>query len=134
MRDISWPIIRLTVGGVLLVHGIVKVTGPGLSAFAAGSMARRGYEPAMLFASIIFFNETLGAVFLMAGFLTRIVAPMIAVEFFVVTFFAHFKNGFAFTRPGGGWEYPLLWGLVIFAISLRGGGPYSVDRWIGREV
>jgi hypothetical protein len=30
--------------------------------------------------------------------------------------------------------YTLLWGLVCFAIALRGGGPYSVDRRIGIEL
>ena len=33
-----------------------------------------------------------------------------------------------------GYEYTLLWGFVCFAIALRGGGPYSVDRVIGREL
>jgi putative oxidoreductase len=70
----------------------------------------------------------------MLGLLTRIVGAMIAIEFLVITFVAHFHNGFGFSNPGGGWEYPLLWGLVIFAISLRGGGPYSLDRMIGREI
>jgi hypothetical protein len=28
----------------------------------------------------------------------------------------------------------LLWGLMCFAIALRGGGPYSLDRKIGREL
>jgi hypothetical protein len=28
----------------------------------------------------------------------------------------------------------LLWGLVTFAIALRGGGPYSLDRKIGIEL
>jgi len=28
----------------------------------------------------------------------------------------------------------LLWGLIFLAIAIRGGGPYSVDRAIGREV
>jgi putative oxidoreductase len=133
-RGVSWLIIRLTAGGVLLVHGIVKVTGPGLAGFAANSMARRGIEPALLFASVIFFNETIGAVCLMLGLFTRVIAAMIAVEFFVITFFVHFRNGFAFSSPGGGWEYPLLWGLVIFAIALRGGGPWSLDRKLGREI
>lgn len=133
-RDLSWPLIRLTVGGVLLVHGIVKVTGPGLAAFAANSLARRGIEPALPLACVIFFNETVGALCLMLGLLTRVIAAIIAVEFAVITFLVHFKNGFSFASQGGGWEYPLLWGLVIFAISLRGGGPYSLDRLIGREV
>ena len=33
-----------------------------------------------------------------------------------------------------GYEYTLLWGFVCFAIALRGGGPYSVDREIGKEL
>ena len=133
VRDLSWLVIRLTVGGVLLVHGIVKVMGPGVEGFAGG-LAKRGMEPALPFAYLIFFNETIGAICLMLGLLTRIVGAMIAIEFLVITFVAHFHNGFGFTSPGGGWEYPLLWGLVIFAISLRGGGPYSLDRMIGREI
>ena len=132
-RGISWLIIRLTVGGILLVHGIEKLMGPGVHAFAAG-LARRGIEPALAGAYVVFFNETVGAVCLMAGFLTRLVGPMIAIEFIFITFIAHFPNGFAFSSPHGGWEYPLLWGLIIFAVSLRGGGPYSVDRAIGKEL
>jgi len=26
------------------------------------------------------------------------------------------------------------WGVVLFAIALRDGGPYSVDRLIGKEL
>ncbi len=33
-----------------------------------------------------------------------------------------------------GYEYPLMWGLVMFAIALRGGGPLSLDRRIGKEL
>jgi uncharacterized membrane protein YphA (DoxX/SURF4 family) len=29
---------------------------------------------------------------------------------------------------------PLMWGLLFFAIALRGGGPYSLDRLLGREL
>jgi putative oxidoreductase len=44
----------------------------------------------------------------------------------------HFAKGF-FVGPGG-YEYVLLLGVVLFAIALRGGGPYSVDRVIGKEL
>jgi putative oxidoreductase len=108
--------------------------GPGVAAFAANAMARRGIEPAIVFAYVVFFNETIGAILLMLGLFTRVIAAIIAVEFAVITFVGHFHNGFAFSSSGGGWEYPLMWGLIIFAISLRGGGPYSLDRLIGREV
>jgi hypothetical protein len=33
-----------------------------------------------------------------------------------------------------GYEYPLFWGLVMLAVALRGGGPYSLDRAIGRGL
>ena len=42
--------------------------------------------------------------------------------------------GAPWNRPGGGWEYPAFWGLIIVAIGLRGGGPYSLDRKLGREL
>ena len=59
---------------------------------------------------------------------------MIAVEFLLISFVVHFHNGYGFSSPGGGWEYPFMWGVIIFAISLRGGGPYSLHRAIGKEV
>jgi hypothetical protein len=34
----------------------------------------------------------------------------------------------------GQMELFLLWGIVMFAIALRGGGPYSLDRKIGKEL
>ena len=39
---------------------------------------------------------------------------------------------FGWTGPG--YEYALMWGLLTFAIALRGGGPHSVDRRLGWEI
>ena len=44
----------------------------------------------------------------------------------------YWKTGFAWTKRG--YEYTLMWGLICFAIALRGGGPYSLDRKLGREL
>jgi putative oxidoreductase len=134
VRELSYPLIRVTVGGTLLVHGILKLMGPPIAAFAQQSMAKRGIEPAMLVAYIIWINETLGAVCIILGLFTRFFAASIAIEMAVITFLVFFPHGYGFTRPGGGWEYPLLWGLIFFAIALRGGGPYSLDRKIGWEL
>ena len=133
-REIFYPLIRVTLGGMLLAHGIIKLMTTTVSAFAAGSMARRGLEPSMVFAYIVFFNETVGATCLIFGLFTRFVAASIAIELAVITFVASWPNGFVFSSRGGGWEYPLMWGLVVFAIALRGGGPYSLDRKIGWEL
>ena len=71
---------------------------------------------------------TCGAVSIYA----RFIAAAAAVQFAVITFVAHWPQGFTWSR--GGWEYPLFWGLILFAIALRGGGPYSVDRKLGWEL
>jgi putative oxidoreductase len=138
-RDLSWLVVRLTAGGMLLVHGITKVLpmaekgfSATIEAFAAGSMARRGIEPALYAAYAVFFLETIGAVMIMLGLFTRFIAAAAAVQFAVITFVAHWPQGFTWSR--GGWEYPLFWGLILFAIALRGGGPYSVDRKLGWEL
>jgi putative oxidoreductase len=115
------------------VHGITKLMGPGPAALAKGLTAR-GIEPALPGAYSVFFLETVGAVCIILGLFTRPVAAAIAIEFILITFVAHWGNGFGWSNARGGWEYPLLWGLMFFAVSLRGGGPYSLDRKIGKEV
>ena len=135
----SWLIIRLTAGGMLLVHGIMKAMpmvevglAATLEAFAANIPARRGIEPALPLAYVAFFLETIGAVCVMLGPFTRFFASALAIQFAIITFVAHWPAGFAAGR--GGWEYPLFWGLIMFAIALRGGGPYSVDRRLRWEL
>jgi putative oxidoreductase len=128
--DVSWLVIRLTAGLMLLPHGIPKVFEQGISAFAAAGLARRGIEPSMPIAYLIVFNETIGALMLAAGFLTRVIAVSIAIEMAVIAWV--YVPKFGWTGPG--YEYPLMWGLIAFAIALRGGGPYSVDRKLGWEI
>jgi putative oxidoreductase len=133
-RDLAWPLVRLTAGGFLLVHGLTKVLNTTITAFAANSMAKRGIEPALAAAYAVWFLETVGALCIMFGFLTRLIAGMVFVEFLVIVFVAQWRNGFQWNAPGGGWEFPAFWGLIILAILIGGGGAYSVDRKLGREL
>jgi putative oxidoreductase len=134
VRDFSWLLVRCTAGGFLLIHGIQKLTGNTIAAFAANSLARRGIEPSVPLAYAVFFLETVGALCIMFGLFTRFFAAAIGIQFLIIVFVAHWAPGFPWNRPGGGWEYPAFWGLIIVAIGLRGGGPYSLDRKLGREL
>jgi putative oxidoreductase len=133
-RDLAWLVVRLTAGGMLLVHGITKLMTSSVTAFAANSLARRGIEPALPLAYIVWFLETVGAICIMLGLFTRFFALAVGIQFLIITFVAHWPNGFGWSSPRGGWEYPLFWGLIILAIGLRGGGPYSLDRKLGWEL
>ena len=44
----------------------------------------------------------------------------------------HLPIGFFWTD--GGYEYPLFWAVVALSYVIRGGGRYSADALIGREL
>jgi putative oxidoreductase len=127
---LHWPLIRATAGIILFTHGWPKLMA-GSQAVAANTLAKRGIEPALFMAYILILLETAGAICITVGFLTRPIAVALVIEFAVIVYH-HIPNGYVWIK--GGYEYPLLWGLIFLAIAIRGGGPYSVDRAIGREV
>ena len=133
-RDLSWPLIRITVAGTLFVHGFNKLVYGSVAALASNSLAKRGLEPSLPLAYVVFFNEGIGTILVALGLFTRLAAVAIAIQMFILTFVAHFASGFGWSNPRGGWEMPLVWGLIFVAIALRGGGPYSLDRLLGREL
>jgi len=66
------------------------------------------------------------------GFLTRPLALMFTVQMAIVTYW-HAGNGYFFSSPRGGWEFPLLLTILYAAIFFRGAGRCAVDRMIGKE-
>jgi len=127
---LSWLIVRVAVGWNLLVHGWGKISVGPTDAFLKAFSDLGFIPPAPWFWTALFI-ETLGGISLILGLFTRFFAAAAAVELLIITA-VYWKTGFAWTRRG--YEYTLLWGLVCFAISLRGGGPYSLDRKLGREL
>ncbi len=130
-RDIGDTVVRVVIGYILFMHGWGKVTGAGMAGISA-YMAKQGLEPGAVFAFVAMFLETVGAICLIVGLFTRFFAAAMAVEMGIAFLAVHFAHGFAASK--GGYEYVLLLGIVLFAIALRGGGPYSVDRMIGKEL
>jgi putative oxidoreductase len=129
--DLAYVIVRVTAGLMLIPHGWPKVTVMGASGVAA-MLTRYGLEPAVPLAYVIMAVETIGGVMLALGLFTRPVAVLAVIEFLVIIFVAHWPRGYGV--GGGGIEFPLMWGLLLLAVALRGGGPYSLDRKLGVEV
>ena len=126
VADLWYPLIRLVAGGCLIYHGWAKVVSGATPVAAA--MAKNGFVPGIAFSYTAIFLETVGAVCIMLGLFTRFFAAAIAIEMALITFVVMLPQGF------GRMELPFFWGLVMFAIALRGGGPYSLDRVIGKEL
>jgi putative oxidoreductase len=127
---LSWLIVRVAVGWNLLVHGWGKITVGPTAALLKG-FADIGFDPAAPWFWSALVVETLGGSALIVGLFTRFFAAVAAIELLIITMI-YWKTGFAWTRRG--YEYTLMWGLVCFAIALRGGGPYSLDRKLGKEL
>jgi putative oxidoreductase len=126
---LAWPIIRIAVGWNLVVHGWGKVM-RGPEAFVR-PFVEQGFDPALPWVWAALIIEFVGGIALILGLFTRFFAAAAAVEMLIITAL-YWKNGFAWLNRG--YEYTLLWGLVCFAIALRGGGPYSLDRKLGVEL
>ncbi len=129
-RDIAFTAMRVIVGIILFMHGWAK-----LSAGAAGVaafMAKSGLAPGLAFAYVAIFLETIGALCIIFGLFTRFFAAALAIQMLIGMFAVHWAHGFSAGK--GGYEYILLIGIVMFAIAIRGGGPYSIDRMIGKEL
>jgi putative oxidoreductase len=126
---LSWLIIRLAAGLILFVHGWQKL---GNIDGVTATMVKNAISPPMLVAYVVSVTETVGALGVAVGLFTRFCAAACAIDLAVITFHVLLPKGFTWSQ--GGYEYLLMWGLIMFAIALRGGGPYSLDRLLGREL
>jgi len=128
---IAETFVRIVVGIMFLMHVLGKFK-IGADAVAANVLSTNGIEPALMWAYVIIFLETVGGVCLIVGLFTRFFAAALAIEMLVALLFVHLPKGYA--AGTGGYEYVLLIGAVCLAIAVRGGGIYSVDRLIGKEL
>jgi putative oxidoreductase len=128
------PALRITAGLMLLPHGAQKLFGwfggYGVEATEQFFATKLGLPPSLaLLAGLI---EFFGGLALAAGFATRAAAALVVGLMAVAVICVHLPAGFFWTS--GGFEYPLLWGTVALYFVVRGGGRYSVDSAIGREI
>jgi len=108
---------RLAVGGVFLIHGIAKFE-HGIGA-TAHFLASLGFPFATIFALILITIETIGALCVLLGILTRAWAAAMALEMVVAILAAKLPNH-------GNFELEAL--LLAGAVTLvaLGDGPLSV--------
>ena len=123
--------LRLTLGTVLLAHGLLKVlvfTVPG----TVGFFASLGLPPAAAYLTI--FGELAGGAALLLGVYSRLVA-LLSLPILLGATWAHFANGWVFNNTGGGWEYPLLLAVLAAIVAIQGGGSLALrlpvfDRYL----
>jgi len=133
--DIGAFIARITLGIVMLPHGLQKLLGlfggagfSGTVEFFVGSGL-----PAFI-AVLIIISESFGSLGLIFGFLSRLAALGVIIIMLGAIVTVHIKNGFFMnwsgSGPGEGFEYHLLAIGLGLIVLFKGGGAWSVDRAI----
>src|SRR5215470_7549405 len=134
LSPLADPLVRITAGLLLVPHGAQKLFGwfGGYGIEATGQFfATKLGLPASL-ALVTGVIEFVGGIMLAAGLATRAVAALVVGLMTVAVLHVHLGAGLFWTE--GGFEYPLLWGVVALSYAIRGGGRYSLDALIGREI
>ena len=122
--DYASLLLRLSLGGMFLAHGLMKFivfTLPGTAGFFE-SVGFPGWA-----AYIVAPAEVLAGVALIAGFQTRVVA-LAGIPILLGALAVHAGNGWSFTNAKGGWEFPLYLVLTAVVVALLGGGRIAVTQ------
>ena len=137
-NDLAGVIMRLTLGCVMLPHGLQKVFGlfggAGLQATMNAFTTKMGLPVPV--AVLVILAESAGALGLIFGFFTRLCALGIALVMGGAIFFVHWQHGFFMNwfgrQSGEGFEYHLLAIGLALALVIHGGGKWSLDQRIAR--
>lgn len=120
---------RLALGAMFLAHGLLKLfvfTLPGTAGFFE-SIGFPGWT-----AYAVTFAEIAGGVALIVGVRTRLVAALL-LPVLLGAAFVHWGNGWVFSAPNGGWEYPVFLALSSVVQVLLGDGRFALLPERSRE-
>lgn len=136
-QDLGPTILRWTLGAVIFAHGAQKLLGiwggHGVAWTVEAWQQWWGIPAALTY--FVIFVESIGALLLLIGFLSRIWAFLMAMIMIVAVWLVHLRWGFYmnwYMQPhtGEGFEYHLLVLAMTLVIIIKGSGKYSIDYYI----
>lgn len=137
--DLKMFVIRVTLGLVVLPHGLQKLFGwfGGSGPEETIKMFGQGWGIPAAVTVLVILGESLGALALVLGFLGRFMAASIAIIMVGAVALVHGRWGFFmnwYGQPRGeGFEYHLLAFGMVAAILIGGSGRWSVDRMLTKR-
>lgn len=122
--------LRLTLGAILLSHGMLKVLVFGIPG-TVGFFAGLGLPAIAAYLTI--FGEIAGGAALLLGLYTRL-AALLSLPILLGATWAHAANGWVFSNTGGGWEYPLLLAVLAVIVAVQGHGSFALRSIAALDV
>lgn len=132
--DIALLVLRVVIGGVVMQHGLLKlgIVGKGGSIKGVGGwFDSMGLRPGVFWAIVAAAAEAGGGILTVLGLGGPLGPGVMAGDLLVVTYIAHWPQGFWVGGGKAGWEFPLPLAAASFALALVGFGAWSIDNAIG---
>jgi putative oxidoreductase len=118
-------ILRLTVGGLMLFHGVAKLLNPGSVEFIGGQLTAIGLPS--LIAYGVYLGEVVAPLMIIVGVLTRVGGLLLVVNMLFAVLLVHSGDMLSLTEHGG-WRLELQ-GFYFFgglALMFLGSGKLAV--------
>jgi putative oxidoreductase len=118
-------ILRLTVGVLLLFHGVAKILNPGSIESIGGELTGVGLPAIVAYG--VFFGEVLGSLMIIFGVISRIGGVLVAINMVFAILLAHTAQFLTLSKSGG-WALELqgFYLLCGVAILFLGSGRIAV--------
>lgn len=129
-NDTARLLLRVTLGGLMLLHGIAKIVHPESLAWISEQLVAKSLPGALAYG--VFIGELLAPAFVLVGLFTRPAAAIIVVNMLFALVLAHGAD-FASLNETGGWaiELQVFYLITALVLVLIGGGRFGLLRGEG---
>lgn len=123
--DLGRALLRLTVGGLTLFHGVSKLGAGGTIAWIGGQLSDAGLPSFIAYG--VFIGEIIGPLMVIAGVYCRIGAVIVAVNMLFAVALVHTPELFRLNEQGGyALELQAFFTLTAVVVALLGSGRFAV--------
>ena len=126
--DAALLVLRLTLGILILFHGMSKLPPP--PAFIADALAKMGMPSVIAYG--VYIGEIVGPILIIIGVWTRLGALAILINMLVAVVMVHVGDLFHVNKQGGyALELQAMYLFSALALTLTGAGRYSIGGRYG---
>lgn len=118
-------ILRLTVGILMLFHGVSKLLNPATVEFIGSSLSKFGMPPSTAYA--VYLGEIIAPLMMIIGFRSRLAGLIVVVNMLAAVGLVHMGDIFSLNKHGG-WalELQAFYLCCALAVALLGSGKFAI--------
>ena len=125
--DVGRLILRITVGGLMLFHGVAKILHPASLDFIEGMLTANNLPSFLAFA--VYIGEVVAPIMVIVGYQARMGGLLIVVNMLFAMMLAHTGDLFSLSEHGGSAvELQLFYLLTAAAVMFLGSGKLAFKQ------